>query len=55
MDPRLSPKLVLLACWDVKIERGDIVSERGRKRFIKKSIKYYNQQIKNIKKLEKKL
>jgi hypothetical protein len=55
MDPKLSPRLVLLACWDIKIERGDIASKRGRKKFIKKSIKYYKQQIKNIKKLEKKI
>ena len=55
MDPKLTPRLALLACWDVKIERGDIISERGRKKFLKKSIKYYKQQIKNIKKIEKKI
>ena len=55
MEPGLSPRLALLACWDSQVDRKDLTSEKGRKKFIKKSIKFYKKRLKEIIKLEKKL
>jgi hypothetical protein len=55
MDMNLPPKLILLACWDAPVERMDLSSKRNRKRFVKKCLKYYKQQLKEVQKEEKKL
>ena len=49
----LAPRLVSLACWDAPVEREDLSTKRGRNRFLKKCLKHYKNQLKNIKKLKK--
>ncbi len=48
MDMNLPPRLVCLACWDAPVEKEDLRTERGRKKFIKKCLKYYNARIKEL-------
>ena len=51
----LAPKLVSLACWDAPVEREDLSTKRGRNRFLRKCLRHYNNQLKNIKKCRKKI
>jgi hypothetical protein len=53
LNLNLQPKLIALACWDAPVEREDLSTKRGRNRFIKKCLKYYKNQIKNINKYRK--
>lgn len=55
IEMKLPPKLVLLACWDAPVERQDLTKPRNRARFIKKCLKYYRSQLKNIEKMQKSL
>ncbi len=55
IEMKLPPKLVLLACWDAPVEREDLTKPRNRAKFIKKCLKYYKAQLKNIEKLQKSL
>ena len=50
LNLNLAPKLVSLACWDAPVEREDLSTKRGRNRFLRKCLKHYNKQLKNIKK-----
>ncbi len=47
--------LMLLACWDAPVERSNLETAWGRKRFVKKCLKYYKGQLKNLIKEEKRL
>jgi hypothetical protein len=51
----LAPKLISLACWDAPVEQEDLSTKGGRKRFLKKCLHYYRNQVKNIKKWRKKI
>ena len=55
LNLNLAPKLVALACWDAPVEREDLSTKRGRNRFLRKCLKHYNNQLKNIKKCSKKI
>jgi hypothetical protein len=55
LNLNLAPKLVSLACWDAPVEREDLSTKRGRNRFLRKCLKHYNKQLKNIKKWRKKI
>ncbi len=46
----LPPKLVLLACWDAPVEREDLRTKKGREKFIKKCLKYYQRKVKELEK-----
>lgn len=48
IDLKLPPSLVLMACWDAPIEREDLSSEAGRKKFIKRCLKFYRSQVKKL-------
>jgi hypothetical protein len=54
LNLNLDPRLISLACWDAPVEREDLTTKRGRNRFLKKCLKYYKNQIKNINKSRKK-
>lgn len=54
LNLNLAPKLVFLACWDAPVEREDLSTKRGRNRFLRKCLKHYKNQLKTIKKWEKK-
>lgn len=47
--------LVLLACKDAQVEKGDINSNWRRDRYIKKCLKFYQKKLKEILKQEKKI
>ena len=47
--------LVLLACKDASVEKGDISSNWRRNRYIKKCLKFYQKKLKEITKQERKL
>ncbi len=47
--------LVLLACKDASVEKGDISSNWRRDRYIKKCLKFYQKKLNEITKQEKKL
>ena len=47
--------LVLLACKDAQVEKGDISSNWRRDRYIKKCLKFYQKKLKEILKQERKL
>jgi hypothetical protein len=47
--------LVLLACKDAPVEKGDISSNWRRDRYIKKCLKFYQKKLNEITKQEKKL
>ncbi len=48
IDLKLPPNLVLLACWDAPVEREDLSSESGRKKFMKRCLKFYQSQVKRL-------
>ncbi|NMX24500.1 hypothetical protein HCU62_11265 [Dissulfurirhabdus thermomarina] len=48
MDLSLPTKLVCLACWDAPVEREDLTTERGKRRFIKKCLKFYQKKLKEM-------
>jgi len=54
LNLNLAPKLVSLACWDAPVEREDLSTKRGRNRFLKKCLKHYRKQLKNVNKWRKK-
>jgi hypothetical protein len=41
-------KLILLACWDAPVERDNLSTKWGRKRFVKRCIKFYKKKLKEI-------
>ena len=41
-------KLILLACWDAPVSRENLSTQWGRKRFVKRCIKFYKQKLKEI-------
>ena len=47
--------LMLLACWDAPVEKTNLGTAWGRKRFIKKCLKYYKGQLKDLRREEKRL
>ena len=47
--------LVLLACKDASVEKGDISSNWRRDRYIKKCLKFYQKKLKEVIKQERKL
>ncbi len=53
LNLNLAPKLVSLACWDAPVEREDLSTKRGQNRFLKKCLKHYRNQLKNINKWRK--
>ncbi len=53
LNMNLSPRLVVLACWDAPIERHNLASKRGREKFIKKCLKYYKGRLKALEREEK--
>ncbi len=55
MDMNMPMRLVLLACWDAPVDRDNLASKRGQKKFIKQCIKYYKKKLKEIKKEERML
>lgn len=55
LNLNLPPKLIFLACWDAPVEREDLSTKRGWNRFLKKCLKHYRNQVKNINKWRKKI
>ena len=55
IDMDLPLQLVLLACWDAPVSRDNLFSKRGRRRFIKRCLKYYKTKLKEIAREEKRL
>ncbi len=53
LNMNLSPRLVVLACWDAPVERHNLASKKGREKFIKKCLKYYKRRIKELEREEK--
>ena len=54
-DKNLSPPLLLLACKDAPFTPGNLDSKSNRNAYIRKCLKYYNQQLRLIDKEAKKL
>ncbi len=52
-EMNLPLNLVLMACWDAPVEKSNLTTPWGRKRFIKKCLKYYKGQLKNLTREEK--
>ncbi len=52
---QLHPDLILLACKDAPVEKGDFSSSWLRKRYIKKCLKFYQKKLKELLKQEKEL
>ncbi len=48
LNMNLPARLVCLACWDAPVEREDLHTKKGRKKFIKKCLKYYKDRIKEL-------
>ncbi len=53
-DMNLPLNLIMLACWDAPVEKDNLGTAWGRKRFIKKCMRYYQGQLKVLKREEKK-
>ncbi len=55
VDMNLPLNLILLACWDAPVEKTNLGTAWGKRRFIKKCLKYYRSQLKNLKREEKRI
>ena len=53
-EMNLPLNLILMACWDAPVEKTNIHTAWGRKKVIKKCLKYYKGQLKILTKQEKK-
>ncbi len=51
----LHPDLILLACRDADVEKGDYSSRWGRNRYIKKCLKFYQKKLKELLKEERRM
>lgn len=54
IDLNLPPHLVCLACWDAPVRREDLRTDRDRRRFVRRCLKYYHGQLKEIEREQKK-
>ncbi len=54
-DMHLPLNLILLACWDAPVEKTNLGSVWGKRRFVKKCLKFYQGQLKTLMREEKKL
>lgn len=52
-DRGLQPHLLKMMCQDVPWESGDLASKWGRRRFVRKCLRYYQGKIKEIERSEK--
>ena len=55
LDLNMPSKLVRLACWDAPVDRKFIGTERDQRRFLKRCLKYYKKQLKEVKKKGEKI
>ena len=55
IDLDLPIRLVLLACWDAPVKRENLNTKWGKKRFIKRCLKYYRKRLRGIEREEKRL
>lgn len=52
---QLHPDLIIMACRDAPVDKGDLQSSWHRKRYIKKCLKFYQKKLKELLKEERKL